>query len=204
MSRLSTFLRVFLLMLLVLSPQWANAADSDTSQASSDGAPKVVNAAAELPKMQKVLDKIKQQVSGETNDGRLNILNDMSLELSGAADTLMQGIVPQRAQLEAQLAVLGPAPTADSGVKETAEVTSKRSKLEAQKAKMDDQVKQAAAIKSGAINLSAQIVNLRRDALKTQLALNAGSIFGPRFWAPLFNTQEEDSSKISDFVDELA
>jgi small-conductance mechanosensitive channel len=198
---LLTFFRLCLLLLVTLSPVLAHAAD-DESQQSSDVSLKV-NAAVELPKMQKVLDKIKQQVSGETNDGKLNALNDMALELSGDADTLMQGIIPQRAQLQAQLAVLGPAPKAGSGVKETAEVTSKRKSLENQKGKIDDQIKQAEAIKSGSINLSAQIVNLRRDALKTQLALNAGSIFGPRFWSPLFNTQSEDSDKVSDFVQEL-
>jgi len=202
MSGLLTFLRICLLALVALSPQLVLAADNSDSQQTEDAAPKV-NAAVELPKMQKVLDKIKQQVSGETNDSKLSALNDMALELSGDADTLVQSITPQRAQLQAQLAVLGPAPKADSGVKETAEVTSKRTKLENQKSKMDDQIKQAEAIKSGSINLSAQIVNLRRDALKTQLALNAGSIFGPRFWAPLFNNQSDDSSKIGDFVDEL-
>ncbi|QGU88299.1 DUF3772 domain-containing protein [Erwinia sorbitola] len=202
MSGLLTFLRVCLLALVALSPQWVLAADNDSTQ--QNDAPPKVNASVELPKMQKVLDKIKQQVSGETNDSKLNTLNDLALELSGDADALMQSIIPQRAQLQAQLAVLGPAPKPDSGVKETAEVTSKRNKLENQKAKMDDQIKQAEAIKSGAINLSTQIVNLRRDALKTQLALNAGSIFGPRFWSPMFNTQSDDSSKISDFVDELA
>ncbi|MEJ4043245.1 DUF3772 domain-containing protein [Erwinia sp. SLM-02] len=202
MSGMLTFLRVCLLALVALSPQWVQAADSDSAQQNAD-APIKVNAAVELPKMQKVLDKIKQQVSSETNDTRLNALNDLALELSGDADALIQGIIPQRAQLQAQLAVLGPAPLADSGVKETSEVTTKRSKLESQKSKTDDQIKQAEAIKSGAINLSTQIVNLRRDALKTQLALNAGSIFGPRFWAPLSNIQSDDSDKISDFIDEL-
>ncbi|MDW8847971.1 DUF3772 domain-containing protein [Erwinia sp. MMLR14_017] len=202
MSMLLTFFRLCLLLLVTLSPVLVHAADDDESQQSGD-APVRVNAAIELPKMQKVLDKIKQQVSGETNDGKLNALNDMALELSGDADTLMQGIIPQRAQLQAQLEVLGPAPKAGSGVKETAEVTSKRKSLENQKGKIDDQIKQAEAIKSGAINLSTQIVKLRRDALKTQLALNAGSIFGPRFWAPLFNTHSEDSDKVSDFVQEL-
>ncbi|HBQ79564.1 MAG TPA: DUF3772 domain-containing protein, partial [Erwinia persicina] len=201
MSGLLTFLRVCLLALVTLSPQLVMAAEGDDAQ-QTDAPPKV-NAAVELPKMQKVLDKIKQQVSGETNDSKLMALNELALELSGDADTLMQGIVPQRAQLQAQLAVLGPAPQANSGVKETAEVTSKRNKLENQKGKMDAQIKQAEAIKSGAINLSAQIVTLRRDALKTQLALNAGSILGPRFWAPLYNTQSDDSVKISDFIDEL-
>jgi small-conductance mechanosensitive channel len=201
MSTLLIYFRILLLSLVTLSPVMAQAAD-DTTQQTSD-APVKVNAAVELPKMQKVLDKIKQQVSGESNDSKLSALNDMALELSGDADTLMQGIIPQRAQLQAQLGVLGPAPKPESGVKETAEVTSKRKNLESQKSKMDDQVKQAEAIKSGAINLSAQIVNLRRDALKTQLALNAGSIFGPRFWSPLFNTQSDDGDKVSDFVDEL-
>ncbi len=201
MSGLLTFLRVCLLALVTLSPQLVMAAEGDDAQ--QIDAPPKVNAAVELPKMQKVLDKIKQQVSGETNDSKLMALNELALELSGDADTLMQGIVPQRAQLQAQLAVLGPAPQANSGVKETAEVTSKRNKLENQKGKMDAQIKQAEAIKSGAINLSAQIVTLRRDALKTQLALNAGSILGPRFWAPLYNTQSDDSVKISDFIDEL-
>ncbi|WP_158783250.1 DUF3772 domain-containing protein [Pantoea sp. BAV 3049] len=203
MSTLLTFFRVCLLVLFACSPVMVQAASDDSSQQNGD-APAKVNAAVELPKMQKVLDKIKQQVSGETNDSRLSALNDMALELSGDADTLMQGIIPQRAQLQAQLAVLGPAPKPESGVKETAEVTSKRKNLESQKGKTDDQIKQAEAIKSGAINLSAQIVNLRRDALKTQLALNAGSIFGPRFWAPMFNTQSDDAAKVSDFIGELA
>ncbi len=203
MSTLFTFIRVCVLALLAFSPVLVQAADDQNREQSSE-APAKVNAAVELPKMQKVLDKIKQQVSGETNDSKLNALNELALELSSAADTLVQGITPQRAQLQAQLAVLGPAPKAESGVKETAEVTTKRKNLENQKSKTDDQIKQAEAIKSGAINLSSQIVNLRRDALKTQLALNAGSIFGPRFWSPLFNTQSEDNARVQGFVGELA
>ncbi|CCP02634.1 beta-D-glucoside glucohydrolase, periplasmic [Erwinia amylovora Ea644] len=203
MSGLFTYLRICLLALVVLSPQLVLAAENDSIQQNGD-APHKVNAAVELPKMQKVLDNIKQRVSTETNASRLNELNDMALELSGDADTLMQNLIPQRAQLHAQLAVLGPAPQSGSGVKETAEVTSKRGKLESHKSKMDDQIKQAEAIKNGSINLSAQIANLRRDALKTQLALNAGSIFGAHFWTPLFNSQSDDRDKISAFSDELS
>ncbi|WP_067702577.1 DUF3772 domain-containing protein [Erwinia sp. ErVv1] len=202
MSTLLTWFRIFLLALVTLTPVLAQA-DDDASGQSQD-APVKVNAAVELPKMQKVLDKIKQQVSGETNDSKLSALNDMALELSGDADTLTQGITPQRAQLVAQLAVLGPPPKPQSGVKETGEVTSKRRNLENQKGKIDDQITLAESIKSSAINLSAQIVNLRRDALKTQLALNAGSIFGPHFWSPLFTPQSDDSQKVRDFCDELA
>ena len=203
MSTFFTFIRVCLLTLLAFSPIVVQAADDQISEQSGQTSVKV-NAAVELPKMQKVLDKIKQQVSGETNDSKLNALNDLALELSSDADTLIQGITPQRAQLQAQLEVLGPAPRAESGVKETAEVSDKRKNLENQKSKTDDQIKQADAIKSSAINLSSQIVKLRRDALKTQLALNAGSIFGPRFWSPLFNTQSDDNNRVHDFIGELA
>lgn len=202
MSGMLNFMRIGLLLLVALIPQWSMASDSDSAQ-QSGYLPVKINPAVELPKMQKVLDKIKQQVSGETNDTRLKILNDLALELSDDADRLTQALTPINTQLQAQLAVLGPIPAADSGVKETGEVTLKRSKLESQQVKTEEQIKQAEAIKSGATNLSGQIVNLRRDALKTQLALNTGSIFSPRFWAPLTNTQGNDSDRISDFIDEL-
>ncbi|RRZ92945.1 DUF3772 domain-containing protein [Erwinia sp. 198] len=203
MSTIVTFLRACLFALIAFSPALSWAADDDASQQTAE-APAKLNAAVELPKMQKVLDKIKQQVSGETNDSKLSALNEMAQELSGDADTLVQAITPQRTQLQAQLDVLGPPPKPESGVKETSEVTSKRKNLQNQKAKIDDQISQADAIKSGATNLSTQIVSLRRDALKTQLALNAGSIFGPRFWSPLYNSQSNDNEKVKGFLDELA
>ncbi|WP_455851917.1 DUF3772 domain-containing protein [Pantoea endophytica] len=192
----------FLLLLVLLAPTLSVAADTPPNDQAEDAAPKV-NASVELPKMQKILDKIKGQVSGDTNESQLNQLNEMALELSGNAETLGQALVPQRQQLDAQLAVLGPAPKADSGVKETPEVTRKRAALESQKAKLDDQIKQADGIKNGALVLSSQIVNLRRDQLKSQLALNSGSILGPRFWAPVVSSQDLDGEKISEFITEL-
>lgn len=205
MSKWLRLMRASLLALLVLAPLGLHAADgAEDGAAPAEEAAVKVNASVELPKMQKILDKIKGQVSGETNDTQLSQLNEMALELSGNADTLGQALIPQRQQLVAQLAVLGPAPKVDSGVIETAEVTRKRNALENQKQKLDEQIKQAETIKSGALNLSAQIVNLRRDNLKTQLALNSGSIFGPRFWSPLFGMQQLDGEKLANFRDELA
>ncbi|MFY0402540.1 DUF3772 domain-containing protein [Pantoea dispersa] len=193
----------FLLLLVLFTPALSYADDNAApAQQEEDAAPKV-NPAVELPKMQKILDKIKGQVSGDTNENQLNQLNEMALELSGNAETLGQALIPQRQQLDAQLAVLGPAPKADSVVKETPEVTRKRAALENQKGKLDDQIKQADGIKNGALVLSSQIVNLRRDQLKSQLALNSGSILGPRFWSPLFSRQDLDGEKIGDFISEL-
>lgn len=202
MSKIKSFLALFMLMVL-LTPALSRAA-ADTSAATLDTASETkVNAAVELPRMQKILDKIKGQVSGEDNDNQLNQLNGMALELSVNADTLGQALIPQRQQLDAQLAVLGPPPTAESGVKETPEVTRKRRTLESQKSKLDEQITQANAIKSNAQLLSSQIVNLRRDQLKNQLALNTGTIFGPRFWAPLSSVQDHDREKITSFNNEL-
>ncbi len=202
MFKLRSLLTPFLLLMVLIAPALSYADDAPPNDQMEEAAPKV-NAAVELPKMQKILDKIKGQVSGDTNESQLNQLNELALELSGNAETLGQALVPQRQQLDAQLAVLGPKPTADSGVKETPEVTRKRAALESQKGKLDDQIKQADGIKSGALVLSSQIVNLRRDQLKSQLALNSGSIFGARFWAPVVSRQDLDGEKISDFIDEL-
>ena len=203
MFKLRSIFALFLLTLAMLAPGLALAADDAAAATQGEETTPPVNPAVELPKMQKVLDKIKGQVSGETNENQLNQLNEMALELSGNADTLAQALTPQRQQLDAQLGVLGPAPKADSGMKETPEVTRKRHSLESQKSKLDDQITQAFAIKNGGLMLSSQIVNLRRDQLKNQLALNSGSILGPRFWAPLVNTQDLDGEKIADYRDEL-
>ena len=203
MFKLKSFFALLMLALVAFAPALSLAADDAVSAAQEQDEQPKVNAAVELPKMQKILDKIKGQVSGETSESKLNQLNEMALELSGSADTLGQALLPDRQQLDAQLAVLGPAPKPDSGMKETAEVVRKRSALESQKAKMDAQIKQAEGIKNGALTLSSQIVNLRRDQLKSQLALNSGSILGPRFWAPVFNSQDLDGEKINDFLSEL-
>ncbi|HCW98878.1 MAG TPA: DUF3772 domain-containing protein, partial [Pantoea sp.] len=203
MFKLRSFFALLMLLAVALFPARSQADDDAADAAQQTDVAAKVNAAVELPKMQKVLDKIKGQVSGQTNENQLTQLNEMALELSGSADTLAQALQPQRQQLDAQLAVLGPAPKADSGVKETPEVTRKRSSLESQKGKLDDQIKQADGIKNSALMLSSQITNLRRDLMKTQLALNSGSIFGPRFWAPLFVKQDLDNEKINDFLQDL-
>ncbi|ELP24819.1 Potassium efflux system KefA protein, Small-conductance mechanosensitive channel [Pantoea agglomerans 299R] len=198
-----SFFALLMLALVGFAPALALAADNTATPAQEQDAPPKLNAAVELPKMQKILDKIKSQVSVDAGENKLTQLNEMALELSGNADTLGQALVPDRQQVEAQLQVLGPAPKADSGVKETPEVTRKRNTLGSQKSKLDDQIKQAEGIKNGALMLSSQIVNLRRDQLKSQLALNSGSILGARFWSPLLSAQDLEGEKIGEFLQEL-
>lgn len=202
MSMLTFFLRASLLSWIVFAPVAVIAA---VDNATVENAPnEKVSPSTEIPGMQKRLDNIKGQVSGETNDRKLSELNEQVTELTASITALSQALIPQRAQLEAQLAVLGPAPTPEGGVKETNEVTRKRNLLENQKNKLNAQIKQAEEIKNGTLILSTQIINLRRDTLKTQLTLNSGSILGLRFWAPLMSDQNSDKQKISHFAQQLA
>lgn len=122
-----TLLSVFLLL---FTGQFSANALAEPSQ--TEPAPQI-NAGNELAKMQVILDKIKGQVSGSTPDVTLSQLNEMAQELSENADTLAQSLQPQSQKIDAQLAVLGPPPAPGSGVKETADVTSKRRVLGEQK-----------------------------------------------------------------------
>ncbi len=206
---LHSFCSYLLLCLLALSPIAGQAADAPgKQQQSQDGAaaaPVKVNATAELTKLQKQLDSIKQQVSGSNNDNKLSGLNDAALELAADADALVTALIPDRAQLQSQLEVLGPAPAPDqNAMAETSQVTRQRATLNVQKGKLDDQIKQAQAIKDNAANLSAQIVALRRNALRTQLALNSGSILGGRFWSPLVDKQSEDARRFETFGQQIS
>jgi potassium efflux system protein len=157
----------------------------------------------ELSRQQKRLDAIKQEVSAADGDSRLGALNDGAQTLADNADALIATLTKQQSQLETQLAVLGPAPEAGAET-ETAEVTQKRDDLTLQKKTLDDQITQAAKIKEQSINLSEQIVAMRRNALKTQLALNSGSILKPSFWAPLIQPQKEDVNRLSALVGQFS
>lgn len=201
MRILSITFRLFLLLIGLQISVQVYAENTDNGQQTT-AAPQV-NASRELSKMQIILDKIKGQVSGSTNDASLSQLNDMAQQLSENADTLGQSLIPERQKVEAQLAVLGAAPAPGSGVRETADVTNQRRSLEAKKTELDNQIKQADSLKNGSLNLSAQILNLRRDQLKTQLALNSGSILSSAFWQPLYNSNQFDREKITNFGAEL-
>ncbi|RLM18210.1 mechanosensitive ion channel protein [Brenneria alni] len=200
---LSALLRIFLLAIFVLPVGYVAAADPDP-QPSQAETPVKINIDAELMKLQKQLDSIKQQVSGADSDSKFGALNDTTQELVGSTNDLSAAVEPLSAQLQAQLDVLGPAPEPGSTINETSEVTRKRNSLNSQKAKLDAQIEQIQTLRTNAANLSAQIVTLRRNALKTQLALNSGSIFGARFWSPIVAPQAEDQRRFSVFLGQLS
>ncbi len=207
MKHYLSLLAIFLMLssrLMMPSTAFANTetmteANSRSGQMTTSAA---VNAAENLSKMQTILDKIKNQVSSSPSDGTLLELNQMASELSDNAMTLSQSLKSQKQQTDAQLAVLGGEPDPQSANKETAEIRHKRRVLLTLQTNLSRQLQQTEELSHGAQVLSNQIQNLRRDQLKTQLALNSGSLFSAKFWQPITDTQQ-DAEKISEFMQQI-
>lgn len=182
-------LRMPLLLLALLSclmmAPFLSQADESTGQSATEE-PAKVNANTALPALQKRLDSLKQRVSAAKTDKQFTSLNDDSQKLVAEADKLAVALAPQLTQVQAQLDVLGPAP-APGTLTETPQVVSQRKQLNNSKTLLTTQIEQTKAIAVGAQNLSSQISGLRRDALKTQIALNTGSILGENFGPLSFN-----------------
>ncbi|AVF34780.1 DUF3772 domain-containing protein [Rahnella sikkimica] len=195
------FLLLALLSCLLLTPALSQADDSTGQPAAEQ--PVKVNAVTALPALQKRLDQLKQQVSSAKTDKKFTGLTDAAQALAEDADKLSAALAPDLAQVQAQLDVLGPAP-APGTLTETPQVISQRNKLNNSKTLLTTQIEQTKAIAVGARNLSSQISGLRRDALKTQIALNTGSILGGNFWAPLFNPNDDDAARFDDFGSQVS
>ncbi|MCS2149955.1 DUF3772 domain-containing protein [Scandinavium manionii] len=190
-----------LLSCLMMAP-FLSLADDSPAQTDVEQ-PVKVNANIALPALQKRLDALKQQVSAAKVDKQFTALNDDAQRLVSDADKLAVALAPQLAQVQAQLDVLGP-PPAPGTLTETPQVVSQRKQLNNSKTLLTTQIEQTKAIGVGAQNLSAQIFGLRRDALKTQIALNTGSILGEKFWAPLINPAEKDAARFDDFGSQIS
>ncbi len=165
--------------------------------------PVKVNVSTALPALQKRLDSLKQRVATAKADKQFTTLNDDAQKLAADAEKLAVALAPQLAQIQGQLDVLGPAP-APGTLTETPQVISQRNKLNNNKTQLTTQIEQTKAIGVGAQNLSAQISGMRRDALKTQIALNTGSILGAKFWTPLISPSEKDAARFDEFGAQVA
>lgn len=157
---------------------------------------------ADLEQLQQQLNDIKQQVSATPKDNQLTALNSQAEEVASKADDFVAILTPGLTQIQAQLDVVGAKPAAGA-VSESIDVTKKRNSLSAEKASTEKKLKYAQTLKTDASNLSKQIVELRRSALKTQLALNFGSILSVRFWSPIFSPLPDDIEKFDDFSQQI-
>lgn len=179
---------------LLASPTWLLAQDeASTARADADT----------LVAQQQWLDRLKQRAAQESDDGQLSVLKDESRDLARQAGELGERLGNAQVPLQSQLSVLGSRPDEDVALHETHEVTRQRQALERQLAQLQEQLQQAQAIQSGADNLSIQIIALRRDRLKSQLAINSGSILAPAFWHPLSAPAIEDRQRLQAFASDL-
>lgn len=156
---------------------------------------------SDLEALQLRLDNLKQQVSLTSNYTQLIGFQDNVQLLFSDVDKLAAVLLPEQAQLQAQLSVLGTA-SATSLAMETSDIVKQRSYLTAQKDKVDGDLKILQAIKEGAANLIAQIASIRRTLLETELAQRTASFLNPRFWLPLFSPLEEDKNRLRFLIDQ--
>jgi potassium-dependent mechanosensitive channel len=177
-----------------------------TVSASGVGAPppaiSLNDAAAALKQMQVEQDRIKQQTSTATNSKDLDALASDTQDLSANVDKLRSQLVPQQAQIQAQLDVLGPPPEPGAAPGSPA-VARQREVLTARKTQIDALLKQVNDQKSNLANLTDQFAKLHRGLLKNQLVLRTGSLLGAQFWVPLFQRSPDDAQRIGAFGAQL-
>ncbi|MGU7779407.1 DUF3772 domain-containing protein [Burkholderia sp. PU8-34] len=179
---------------------------ASATSATAVGAPAATislnDAVAQLKQTQVEQDRIKQQTSAATNSKELDALADATQQLATDVAKLAAQLSPQRAQIQAQLDVLGPPPV-PGAAPETPAVAQQRATLDARKTQIDVALKQAADQKDNLANLNEQFAKLHRSLLKNQLAFRSGSIFSVQFWAPLVEHSPRDAVRLGAFNSQL-
>ncbi|WP_448108313.1 DUF3772 domain-containing protein [Pseudomonas azerbaijanoccidentalis] len=148
------------------------------------------------------LGNLKQQVSLVSNYSQLEGPQDLVQALIREVDRLTALLLPEQAQLQAQLGVLGPTPLAEAA-SEKSEIANQRTALTEQKNRIDSRLKTLATLKASAAELLLQIAAIRRSLLETEVTQQTRSVLNPWFWAPLLNPPEEDRQKFSAFIQQI-
>ena len=173
----------------------------DPSSASGTPAPTSVSE-GDLDALMGQLSTLKQQVSLASNYSQLEAPQDLVQALIREIDRLTALVMPEQAQLQAQLGVLGPTPLADAGL-EKSEIAAQRIALTEQKIRVDARLKTLATLKTSAAELLIQIAAIRRSLLETEVTQQTRSVLNPWFWAPLFNPPADDRQKFRAFIQEI-
>jgi small-conductance mechanosensitive channel len=193
-----------LLMFIVFALLAANigALSADEPAIASEASTTTTVSKGDLEALQLRLDNLKQQVSLSSNYTQLVGFQDSVQLLLSDTSKLEAVLLPEQAQLQAQLNVLGTT-SATSLAMEKADLVKQRTYLTEQKDKVDDDLQILQAIKLGAANLITQIASIRRTQLETELVQRTTSLLNPRFWLPLFSPIEEDKNRLSFFSDQF-
>ncbi|WP_108471393.1 DUF3772 domain-containing protein [Rhodanobacter thiooxydans] len=183
-----SLLRFLLLLLLTFGSTVSPAQDNDQPP------PATAPAATPAPTLEQLgsqLDTIKASLKNKTSDTPLADLRNTALGVQDQASELAISLAPQMTALQAQLAVLGPAP-AKGAPAEAPEVAAQRRKLDKAQADLDAQIKQAQLLGQNATQLAAQISGLRNDEFQARLASRTATPFSHTFWADPVRTFPDD------------
>ncbi|WP_077048595.1 DUF3772 domain-containing protein [Pseudomonas sp. KK4] len=159
-------------------------------------------AESDLESLQNQLNSLKQQVSQASNYSQLEGPQDLVQALIREVDRLSALLLPEQAQLQSQLGVLGPVPLGEA-VQEKSDIARQRVALTGQKNQVDDKLRTLTAIKASAAELLAQIAVIRRSLLETEVTQQTRSVLNPWFWAPLLSPPQEDRQKFNTFFKEM-
>ena len=200
MPRLPRLLpRLVLTLLLVFASAAVSARQNDAS------APPPTPDQA-LAQMRSQLDTIEKAVAGKPDAQQLGDLRSQALAIQDQAGQVAASLAPQVQSVQAQLAVLGPAP--DKSTTEAPEVRDQRRKLDKAKADVDAQVKQAQLMGQEAGQLAAQLSDQRRDEFQARLAERTATPFSRAFWSDALRSLPADLRRLrslgSDLRDALA
>ncbi|MDW2981069.1 DUF3772 domain-containing protein [Rhodanobacter sp. KK11] len=186
-----TVLRYLLLLLLAVG--------SAASFAQEGGQPPppapAATPAQTLDQLGSQLDTVKAALKDKKSEVPLADLRTTALGVQDQARQLAASLAPQMTALQAQLAVLGPAP-AKGAPAEAPEVATQRRKLDKAQADLDAQIKQAQLLGQNATQLAAQISGLRNDEFQARLASRTATPFSRTFWADPVRTFPDDMLRL--------
>ncbi|HEX5305094.1 MAG TPA: DUF3772 domain-containing protein [Dyella sp.] len=180
-----------LLLLLLL------AFGSSSALARQDVAPDAPSAtpSQRLDQLRSQLDDIKKALGDKPDTQQLADLRGQALEVQDQAGEVAGSFAPQVQNLQAQLAVLGPAPE-KGAPPEAPEVSAQRRKLDKAQAEVDAQVKQAQLMGQEAAQLASLLSDQRRNAFQARLAERTATPFSTAFWADPLRSLPSDLRRL--------
>jgi small-conductance mechanosensitive channel len=199
----NAFKPLFFIVLTLLFPGGAMLCAAELPATSViNAAPLVDVSQSDLQALQLRLDGLKQQISSANNFNQLEGPQDRVQAFILDVDRLSASLLPQQAQLNVQLGVLGAAPKDDVAA-EQADIARQRAALAEQKSRIDTTLKNLAVLKESAAELINQIAGIRRTLLESELTLRTHSVLSPAFWAPLIDPTLDDRQRFGSFVDQV-
>jgi potassium efflux system protein len=161
------------------------------------------HASPALKEVEEERDRLRERASNATSDMQLIALDSAAKRDADRLDNIMSGVLlPERAKVEAQLDVLGPAPV-QGATREAIALSQQRVLLEEDRAQIDAEIANAGLIKRDLENLDMQIARLRHDRLRTQLSLRTSSMLTASFWKPVVSPDRADVSHLKIVYDRI-